>query len=93
MTEEKELEDITLQRTIITVSKRTIPEQLKQFLRADIMNINKVRYQTSFLTFVENELKKREIPKLRLPKVREIGLIFIPYIFIVYRLKRPRASQ
>jgi hypothetical protein len=38
MTEEK---DITLQRTTITVSKRTIPKQLKQFLRADIMNKTK----------------------------------------------------
>jgi hypothetical protein len=81
MTEEK---DITLQRTKITVSKRTIPEQLKQFLRADIMNKNKVLYQTSFLTFVENQLKKRDIPKLRLQnhykKVCEIVLIFLPYI-------------
>jgi hypothetical protein len=66
MTEEKELKDITLQRTIITVSKRTTPEQLKQFLRADIMKKNKGRYQTSFLTSVENPLRKREQPKLRL---------------------------
>ncbi len=58
--------NISLQRTTVPVSKRTIPEQLKQFfLRADIINKNKVRYQTSFLTFVENQLKQREIPKLR----------------------------
>jgi hypothetical protein len=65
MTEEK---DITLQRTTITVSKRTIPEQLKQFLRADIMNKNKGHYQTSFLTSVENPLRKKGNTKALITK-------------------------